>query len=472
MTTTRETIPAPAGATTTIQPGLPTEIEMAAERSMLGAMLLGPDSAIPDVEAVLTPRHLFRPAHQTIMAAILSLSDRGEPVDPITVSDLLERRRELQKVGGPAYMHTLIHEAPTAANAGYWAEIVLESANRRAAHRLATRIQQVADVRAGTGDDEGVTVSGLIDEAMEEYYADTAGRTTGLTSIGTHVGSWLEAKQDPTPPPGLSTGLADLDAFTRLPPGELIVVAARPGIGKTVLGLKLARRTALWAGLPVLVVSLEMSREELIDRLFAAEARVNHDHIRDKRFTHDDWDRIGRQVEAITNAPLYVEDKPDISIDDIRAMAREHHRNNGGLSLIVIDYLQLIRPRTHRRDSTREREVAEMSRALKMLAKELEVPIVLLAQLNRGPETRGDKVPVTSDLRESGAIEQDANQVWLMHRPEYGVPPEKIEANNAADYHLGEVQIIVGKNRSGRTGAPWFQWSGGWQDIHDLAGRG
>lgn len=442
-------------------PALPTDAELAAEQAVLGGMMLTP-AVIAEVMAVLTVEHFYRPAHQVIAAAILRLDEQGHAAEPVAVSVELERQGQLSRVGGLSYLHTLYAVIPTAANASYYAEIVRDCARRRSGNELSLRIGQI--VRTG-GD--GAELGEAIDQALEVYYDQVSGTTHEIQPLATSLDAWLADKEDPTPPAGLSSGLVDLDRITKVRPGELVVIAARPGIGKTVLATQLARQTSIHAGLPALFFSLEMTRAELLDRVFAAEARVDHDHIREKDFQHDDWARIIRHVSDIEAAPLYVEDRSDIGVDEIRAIARDYHRRHGGLSLIVIDYLQLIRPRAQRREVTREREVAEMSRALKVLAKELNVAVVLVAQLNRGSTQRADRTPQESDLRESGSIEADANQVWLLHRPEYGVPWETVEADRDA-YRPGEVLIIIAKNRGGRTGSEWFSWRGGYQSIGDL----
>jgi replicative DNA helicase len=445
-------------------PNLSSEDEQHAEQAVLGAMMQS-RHAIDEVATIIKPSHFFRPVHGEIMGWILRMHAQDIPVDWLTLAAELEKRGTLRKIGGAPYLHTLLASAPVATNAGYYAETVREGANRRAAARLGIRISQVSQLAARDPDTPDLTEG--IDKALEAYYEDISSTVREPVAIGGHLEAWLADKQDPSPPRGQSCGLADLDRLTRARPGELIVVAARPGVGKTVLATKFARHTALRDGLPVLFFNLEMSAKELLDRIFAAEASVDHEHIRKKTFHGDDWDRIVRKVGEIDKAPLFVEDNPDIGVDEIAAVARDHHRRHGGLSLLIIDYLQLVRPRSSRRETSREREVAEMSRALKVLAKALDVPVILVAQLNRGPEQRVDRVPQAHDLRESGGIEADADQVWLLHRPEYGLPHDTV-MQDQEKYHVGEVQIIVAKNRAGLTASPWFSWRGGYQDIGDL----
>src|SRR5262249_47463519 len=385
--------------------------DLAAEQCVLGGMLMSKD-AISDVLEVIRPADHYRPAHQIVHEAILDLYGRGEPADPVTVSHLLAKRGELARGGGGAYLHTLIASVPTAANAGYYARIVRERAILRRLVEVGTRIVQLG--YAGDGDADE-----LVDRAQAEIYGVTERRVTEdflplseimpgaldeIEAIGSRGGVM----------PGVPTGFVDLDTLTNgLHPGQMVVIAARPAIGKSTLALDLARAAAVKHGQATVMFSLEMSRNEITMRLLSAEARVALHHMRTGQLGEDDWTRLARRMSEVVDAPLYIDDSPNMSMMEIRAKCRRLKQRHN-LRLVIIDYLQLMS--SPRRVENRQQEVSEMSRSLKLLAKELDVPVVAVSQLNRGPEQRNDKRPLLSDLRESGSIEQDSDVVILLHR--------------------------------------------------------
>jgi replicative DNA helicase len=376
--------------------------DVGAEQSVLGGMLLSKD-AISDVIEVIRPSDHYRPAHQLIHEAILDLYARGEPADAITVNNELARRGELGKIGGGTYLHTLIASVPTAANAGYYARIVRERAILRRLVEAGTRIVQMGF----TGDAEA---DEMVDRAQAEVYAVTdrriaedyhslseimPGALDEIEAISSHGGTMT----------GVPTGFSDLDALTNgLHPGQMIVIAARPAVGKSALALDFARAATIKHQLPTVIFSLEMGRNEITMRLLAAEARVPMHVMRSGQMSDDDWARLARRMSEVADAPLWIDDSPNMSLMEIRAKCRRLKQRQD-LKLVIIDYLQLMS--SPKRVESRQQEVSEMSRSLKLLAKELEVPVVALSQLNRGPEQRTDKKPMVSDLRESGCVTGD-----------------------------------------------------------------
>jgi replicative DNA helicase len=376
--------------------------DVAAEQCVLGGMLLSKD-AISDVIEVIRPTDHYRPAHQLVHEAILDLYARGEPADPITVSNELSRRGELSRIGGAPYLHTLIASVPTAANAGYYARIVRERAILRRLVEAGTRIVQFG--YAGDGDADE-----LVDRAQSEVYAITDRRIAEdyhplaeimpaaleeIEAIGAHGGGIS----------GVPTGFSDLDALTNgLHAGQMVVIAARPAVGKSALALDFARSASIRHGMPTVVFSLEMGRNEITMRLLSAEARVPMHVMRTGQMSDDDWGRLAKRMSEVADAPLFIDDSPNMSLMEIRAKCRRLKQRHD-LKLVIIDYLQLMS--TPGKVESRQQEVSAMSRSLKLLAKELEVPVIALSQLNRGPEQRQDKKPMLSDLRESGCMTAD-----------------------------------------------------------------
>ncbi len=373
--------------------------DVAAEQCVLGGMLLSKD-AISDVIEVIRPTDHYRPAHQLIHEAILDLYGRGEPADAITVANELTRRGEIARVGGGVYLHTLIASVPTAANAGYYARIVRERAVLRRLVEAGTRIVQFGYAGEADADD-------LVDRAQAEVYAVTDRRTSEdyqslseimpgaldeIEAIGSRSGGLT----------GVPTGFADLDALTNgLHPGQMVVIAARPGLGKSTLALDFARAAAIKNGLTTVLFSLEMGRNEITMRLLSAESRVPLTTMRTGQMNDDDWARLARRMSEVADAPLFIDDSPNMSMTEIRAKCRRLKQRHD-LKFVIIDYLQLMS--SPKRVENRQQEVSDMSRSLKLLAKEIDVPVVALSQLNRGPEQRTDKKPLLSDLRESGCL--------------------------------------------------------------------
>ncbi|WP_083876212.1 replicative DNA helicase [Kineosphaera limosa] len=374
--------------------------DMHAEQSVLGGMLLSKD-AIADVLEITRGVDFYRPAHELIYDAILNLYGRGEPADAITVADELTKRGDLSRIGGQSYLHQLIAAVPTAANAGYYAQIVAERAVLRRLVDAGTRIVQMG---YGTG---GGDVEEIVNAAQAEIYqvADKRG------SEDYHLlGELLEATADEIEHAsgssgemvGVPTGFLELDDLTNgLHSGQMIVIAARPAMGKSTLALDFARSAAIKHNMATVVFSLEMSRNEITMRLLSAEASIQLQHMRKGTMRDDDWAKLARTMGEVSESPLFIDDSPNMSLMEIRAKCRRLKQRHN-LKLVIIDYLQLMS--SGKRVESRQQEVSEFSRALKLLAKEIEVPVIALSQLNRGPEQRTDKKPQVSDLRESGCL--------------------------------------------------------------------
>ncbi|HEY0541446.1 MAG TPA: replicative DNA helicase [Actinoallomurus sp.] len=374
--------------------------DLAAEQCVLGSMLISP-TAVAEVIELLQTRDFYRPAHQTVYERVLDLYGRGDPVDAITVKDELLKRGELSRIGDAPYLHTLVASVPTAANAGYYAKIVEEKAILRRLVEVGTRIAQLGYSTDGADADD------LLDRAQAEVYA-IADKRTGedyaplsdimpgaldeIEAIGSRGGQMV----------GVPTGFTDLDALTNgLHPGQMVIIAARPAIGKSTLALDLARAAAIKHQLATVVFSLEMGRNEITMRLLSAEARVALHSMRSGSMNDEDWTRLARRMSEVAEAPLFIDDSPNMSMMEIRAKCRRLKQQHD-LRMVIIDYLQLMQ--SGKRVESRQVEVSEFSRSLKLLAKELEVPVIALSQLNRGPEQRTDKKPMVSDLRESGCL--------------------------------------------------------------------
>ncbi len=409
--------------------------DVIAEQSVLGGMLLSKD-AISDVVEILRERDFYRPAHELIYDAIVDLYGRGEPADPVTVSAELTKRGDLVRAGGAPYLHTLISSVPTAANAGYYAKIIRERAIMRRLVEAGTKIVQLGYTDEGEVDD-------AVDQAQAEVFAVTERREADdyvqLSELLPAALDEIEKIAAGVIGQGVKTGFKDLDALTNgFHPGNMIVLAARPAVGKSTLGLDIARYASIHKGETSVIFSLEMSRSEITMRMLSAEARVPLNNIRSGNLTEEEWSRMARRMGEISQAPMFIDDSPNLSLMEIRAKSRRLKQRHN-LKLIVIDYLQLMT--SGKRVENRQQEVSEFSRQLKLLAKELNVPVVAISQLNRSPEQRSDKKPMLSDLRESGSIEQDADVVILLHREDL------YDSQNRS----GEADLIVAKHRNGPT---------------------
>lgn len=429
--------------------------DVAAEQSVLGAMLLSKD-AIADVVEMIREGDFYRPAHQTVYGAILDLYGRGEPADAVTVSAALTKSGELARVGGAPYLHTLVSMVPTAANAGYYGRIVREQAILRRLVEAGTRIVHMGFT--GTGD-----VDDMVDRAQAEVYDITERRTSEdylpLREIMGETLNEIEAISNRGGEMvGVPTGFIDLDSLTNgLHPGQLVIVAARPALGKSTLGLDICRSASIKHGLASVIFSLEMSRNEIVMRLLSAEAQVPLQHMRNGSMSDSDWTKLAAKMGVVSEAPLFIDDSPNLTLMEIRAKGRRLKQRHD-LRLIVVDYLQLMT--SGKRVENRQQEVSEFSRSLKLLAKELDVPVIAISQLNRGPEQRQDKRPLLADLRESGSLEQDADMVILLHRE---------DAYERESPRAGEADLIVAKHRNGPTATVTVAFQGHYSRFTDMA---
>ena len=429
--------------------------DLLAEQSTIGGMLLSKD-AVADVVESVRAVDFYVPKHEIVFEAIQTLYAKGEPTDVIAVTDQLTKTGDITRAGGPEYLHMLAGIVPTAANAGYYGGIVAEKAVLRRLVEAGTRIVQM-----GYGA-EGEVVD-LVNQAQAEIYGVTGAVETedyvplaeALLAAQVDIDAAQNRNGELT---GVPTGFVDLDRLTNgFHGGQLIIVAARPGMGKSTVALDFARAASIKHDLPAIFFSLEMSRSEIAMRLISAEASVRLQHLRAGGLQHEDALKIARIQGEIANAPFYIDDSPNMTLVEIRAKCRRL-KQKAGLRLVVIDYIQLMT--SGKRVESRQQEVSEFSRALKLLAKELDVPVIALSQLNRNSEQRADKKPAVSDLRESGSLEQDADMVILLHR----------EGAYEKDHpRMGEGDLIVAKHRNGPTDTITVAFQGAFSRFQDMA---
>lgn len=429
-----------------------------AEESVLGSMLLSKD-AIGEIVEILKGTDFYKPQNETIFGAIADLYARGEPADPITVTAELTKAGQLKRVGGASYVHGLTHSVPTTANATHYARIVREKAMLRRLVSAGTRIVQL-----GYSEDGG-EVDDLLDAAQAEVHSVAESRQrqdyVSLGDISDEILGELEnIANNKGKLTGVPTGFADLDRLTQgLHPGQMVIIAARPAMGKSTLALDICRSAAIHHKIPAALFSLEMSRSEIMMRLLSAETGVFLSKMRSGEMTTQDWTQVTKRVGEVSEAPLFIDDSPNMSMLEIRSKCRRLKQQHN-LGLVVLDYLQLMS--SGKRVESRQQEVSEFSRSLKLLAMELEVPVIAVAQLNRGPEQRGDHKPLLADLRESGSLEQDADVVFLLHRPDYYDEEDR----------PGEADIIVAKHRNGPTATVPVVFQGAQARFGNLAHSG
>lgn len=423
--------------TTTEHPTIPPH-DLDAERAILGAILLCP-AVLATVGELVQETDFYDSHHQAVFSAMCRLENAGSAIDHIVVAEELKRVGLLGKVGGSAAVAELIETVATAANVTTHCRVVQQKARRRA-------LRQMAFDLFSRSTDEQETLDDLIDQAEQTIFggqdpdqASAPISTAQLVDERLHHLEALYKSQQPFT--GISTGFAVLDRLTAgLQPGTLNIIAARPSMGKTALALSISAHVALETNLPVQIFSLEMSKEELIDRLFALAAQIDLHAIRTGNVSRADWFRLATAAEQLSHAPLFIDDSGALTMAQLRRRSRRAKAKTG-LALMIVDYIQLMTPSL--RGESRQQEISDMSRALKLLAKELSVPIIALSQLNRKVEERGDKRPMLSDLRESGAIEQDADLVAFIYRD---------EVYNPDSLDKGIAEILVRKHRSGPVG--------------------
>lgn len=430
----------------------PQNIE--AEQSVIGSMMLDRE-VIPIITEVLKAEDFYRQDHIEIYEAVMDLFERAEPVDIITVSDQLKLRGTLENVGGLEYLTQLVNGVPTTANVRHYAKIVEEKALMRKLIRTSSEI-----VNLGYQANEEVEY--VLDKAEQNIFDILQKRNLkGMTVIKDVLVETFnrleELYNNKGHITGVPTGFADLDFKTAgLQKSDLILIAARPAMGKTAFALNIAQYAAINAKVPVAVFNLEMSKDQLVSRMLCSEAMVDNQRMRTGKLEDDDWAKIAHALGPMSDAPIYIDDSPGASIMDIRAKCRRLKLEKN-LGLVVIDYLQLMQGRG--KNESRQQEVSEISRALKILAKELNVPIITLSQLSRAAESRTDHRPMLSDLRESGAIEQDADIVMFIYRDDYYNPDT--EKKNVAE-------IIIAKHRNGSTGTVELAWLGQFTKFANL----
>lgn len=434
-----------------------------AEQSVLGSVFLSRD-ALVEAMAYVTADDFYKKAHQYIFAAMVALTDRDEAIDIVTLRNELATRQQLADVGGITYLVDLANIVPTAANVVYYAKIVKQKATLRKLIDTATHIVQ-------TGYNPDSDVEDVLDNAEKEIMAvsDTT-QQNGFKPISDVLNDALtkvtELSKNNDEITGLSTGYRDLDLITAgLHEDELIILAARPGVGKTAFALNVAQNVATKSDTSVAIFSLEMGAEQLVNRMLCAEGSIEANHLRTGQLTDNEWESLIVAMGSLSKAQIFIDDTPGIKMANIRAKARRLAKEQGNLGLIVVDYLQLIEGSGQ---ENRQQEVSAISRQLKMLAKELHVPIIALSQLSRGVEQRQDKRPVLSDIRESGSIEQDADIVAFLYRDDYYRDEDGDDDDNYGgsgsgggnapsssedeDSDAGVVEVIIEKNRSGARG--------------------
>jgi replicative DNA helicase len=426
-----------------------------AEQSTLGSMFLEKDAIYKGAE-LLRPEDFYREAHRVIFEVVVHLANKGEPVDLITVSEELKQRGMLDKIGGVAYLTQLANFVPTAANIEHYANIVAEKSLLRSIITVATNI-----VKMGYEGSEEVDV--ILDRAEKDIFEISQKRNIkGFVSLRSilvetfeRIEKLYESKGGVT---GLPTGYPDFDRMTAgLQPSDLIILAARPSMGKTTFALNLGSHAAVELKIPAIIFSLEMSKEQLALKLLCSEAGVDNQRIRTGTLRDDDWPKLSHALGRLSEAMLFIDDTPGISALEIRAKTRRIKAEHG-LGLVIIDYLQLMQSRS--RSENRQQEVSDISRSLKALARELDVPVIALSQLSRAVEQRADKRPALADLRESGSLEQDADIVGFLYREDYYNP--ETDRKNI-------TELIIAKQRNGPVGSVDFYFQKEFSKFQSIA---
>ncbi|MGV3007221.1 replicative DNA helicase [Streptococcus pluranimalium] len=412
-----------------------------AEQAVLGSIFINPEAMISVAEH-LSATDFYRPAHQVLFRTMADLLDKGQAIDVLTVKSALESKGDLQTIGGIAYLTEVVSAVPTSTHAEHYAKIVAQKA------RLRAIIDQLSE-SVGNAYESDMDIEEIIAKAeqslikISQSSSKSSFRPIHDLILESHDKIEERANQK-SQITGLATGFYDFDKLTTgLHEDNLIILAARPAMGKTAFALNIAQNVAIKSGKPVAIFSLEMGSESLVDRLLASEGAIQSHHIRTGQLTRNEWERLIYAQAQLAESPIFIDDSAGVRISDIRSRARKLSQENNGLGLIVIDYLQLI---TGSRSDNRQQEVSEISRQLKIIAKELKVPVIALSQLSRSVEMRSDKRPIMSDLRESGSIEQDADIVAFLHRDDY----YKEKTGDQPESNLTE--LIVKKNRHGSLG--------------------
>ncbi len=431
-----------------------------AERSVLGAILLNNEAIHRVVEIGIEPRDFYLDAHSKVFETLLSLSARGQALDLITLSSALRDRGTYEEIGGQSALTALVEDTFSIGNVVYYAKIIREKALLRRMIDIAGEITR--DAFEGVDD-----VEGFLDDAEKKVFSVSDIQLNKSFSsmqdiLVSNMHAIEEAASKGSAVTGLSTGFTDFDKLTAgLHPGQLIIVGGRPAMGKTSLVVSAAQNAAMNSKAVVMIFSLEMSKEELVMRMLSSQSRIDSKRLRLGRLVDRDWPRLAQSADQLSKAKIFIDDSGDLTVMDMRARCRRLLAQEKKLDLIVVDYLQLMRgSKSGRADGSREKEISEISRNLKSLAKELKVPIVGLSQLSRALESRPDKRPMLSDLRESGAIEQDADLVGFVYRDEY---------YNKDSEDRGIAEFIIAKHRAGETGTVRLAFMGEYTLFANLA---
>jgi replicative DNA helicase len=419
-----------------------------AEQSVLGGLLLD-NQAFDRVADLISGNDFYRDDHRRIWRHIAKLAEAGKPADVVTVSESIEASEDKDKTGGPAYLGALAQNTPSALHIRRYAELVRERAVQRRLAQVATEIAESA--LSGSGKDSGQ----LLDEAESKIFQiaeSGARRDQGLLEIKPVLARVFERidhlyhRDNPSDVTGVPTGFTDLDKMTAgMQPGDLLVIAGRPSMGKTALALNIAEHVAVDNGLPVALFSMEMSGTQLAMRLLGSISKVDQHKMRTGRLNDEEWAKLSEAIGKLHDTPIYIDEAGALSALEVRARARRLKRQFSKLGLIVIDYLQLMSSSNPKAGENRATEISEISRSLKAMAKELDVPVIALSQLNRAVDQRPDRRPVMSDLRESGAIEQDADVIMFIYR-------EVVYKPDLPEEQRGVAEVIVGKQRNGPIG--------------------
>lgn len=451
----------PAPATTHMGKVPPHSLE--AERSFLGGLLIDNQALNRLLDVIIDPEDFYREGHQRIFRVITELLAKGEPADLVTVTNSLQSQGVLEKIGGSKYLSVLVEEEFSAANVPHYAKIIKEKAILR---RLVHACNEVSSEALSSVEDQAEFLDGVEKKIFSITEMKHSNSFEALKDVLLKNFQEIEdLANQKGGMAGVPSGFKDLDAHTSgWRPGQLIIVAARPGMGKTSFMLNLAKHAALEVKKPVAIFSMEMTRLELGMRLLATDARVDSERLKTGRLQEQDWRNITRSAARLSSAPVFLDETGGLNLLELKARCRRLQSVQQGLGLVIVDYLQLMSGLSKKgMSSNREQEIAEISRGLKALAKELSVPVIAASQLNRGVESRQDKRPMLSDLRESGAIEQDADMVIFIHRESH-YNKEQVEDKSVAE-------IIIGKHRSGQTGIVKLSWLGQYTSFEDLSPR-
>ena len=423
-----------------------------AERAVLGGIFLNADT-LPDAQEYVTADDFYKKSHRLLFQAMTDLQDNGTAIDTVTVTDYLDNHNQLDDIGGAGYITDLVASTPIASNVVYYAKIVQQKSTLR---KLISTAQSIAS-RSYTEQDD---VEGLVEDAERQIMDVSENRNqAGFKQIKDVLNQAMaqidQLYQNDQTITGLPTGFRDLDKITTgLHEDEMIILAARPAVGKTAFALNIAQNVGTKTDKSVAIFSLEMGAEQLVNRMLCSEGSIDANHLRTGQLNEEEWQNLIIAMGSLSKAKIYMDDTPGIRMAEIRAKCRRLAREQGDLGLIIIDYLQLIEGSGQ---ENRQQEVSAVSRQLKKLAKELHVPVIALSQLSRGVEQRQDKRPVLSDIRESGSIEQDADIVAFLYRDDYyrdaeGDDDEDQDSGDEGDDNVGEVEVIIEKNRSGPRG--------------------